>query len=91
MNSTGSRLAVRGRIAASTRRYQFELRSRSGGHPQACRKDTEYLEHYHRERNHQGLGNQLIAPVPANENRSGAVQCRERLDGLLRYYYREAA
>ena len=27
---------------------------------------AEFIEHYHRERNHQGLGNQLIVPLPAH-------------------------
>jgi len=52
---------------------------------------TEYVEHYHLERNHQGLGNELLTPVPANTSASGPVKCRERLGGTLRYYYREAA
>jgi transposase InsO family protein len=52
---------------------------------------AEYLEHYHRERNHQGLDNQLIDPVPANQNTRGPVRCRERLGGPLRFYYRDAA
>jgi hypothetical protein len=50
----------------------------------------EYLVHYHEERNHQGLGGQLIVP-PANLNRPGAIVCRERLGGLLCFYDREAA
>jgi putative transposase len=53
---------------------------------------TQYLEHYHRERNHQGLGNQLIEPLPANTNAGeGAVRRRERLGGVLNYYDRDAA
>jgi putative transposase len=51
----------------------------------------QYLAHYHAERNHQGLANQLIGPEPGLANRSGQVRCRERLGGLLRYYYCEAA
>lgn len=51
----------------------------------------EYLEHYHGERNHQGLGNQLLEPA-ANVGRvAGKLQQRERLGGMLRYYYRDAA
>jgi transposase InsO family protein len=50
-----------------------------------------YLMHYHHERNHQGLDNQLIAPEPVVAGHSGAVRRRERLGGLLSYYYREAA
>jgi hypothetical protein len=50
-----------------------------------------YLAHYHTERNHQGLGNHLIAPEPSVERHTEQVVRRERLGGLLRYYYREAA
>src|SRR3990172_9156540 len=55
---------------------------------------TEFVEHYHLERHHQGLDNQLItrpplAPMPANYN--SPVVCRERLGGLLNYYHRRAA
>ena len=52
---------------------------------------TEYVEHYHRERNHQGLGNQLIEPSSSGRQTVGAIQCRKRLGGTLRYYHREAA
>jgi putative transposase len=51
----------------------------------------QYLAHYHTERNHQGLANQLIAPEPGLGSHSGPVRRRERLGGLLRYYYRDAA
>ena len=51
----------------------------------------QYLTHYHAERNHQGLGNHLIAPEPGLVSHSGQVRRRERLGGLLRYYYRDAA
>jgi transposase InsO family protein len=50
-----------------------------------------YLTHYHQERNHQGLNNQLIAAEPGVGRHSGVVVSRERLGGLLTYYYREAA
>ncbi len=50
----------------------------------------EYVAHYNEERPHQGLDGQFVVP-PANENRAGEIQCRERLGGLLRYYRREAA
>jgi putative transposase len=52
---------------------------------------AEFLIHYHLERNHQGLDNQLLTPLPANSNAGGSIQCRERLGGILKYYYREAA
>ena len=52
----------------------------------------EYVAHYHTERNHQSLGNELIEPIPANTNAGGGVvRRRARLGGLLSYYYREAA
>jgi transposase InsO family protein len=50
-----------------------------------------YMDHYHTERNHQGLGNRLIVPGDDISQEKGKVQCRERLGGLLRYYYRAAA
>lgn len=51
----------------------------------------EFLAHYHTERNHQGLDNQLIAPGVEAGAVVGKIACRERLGGLLRYYYRTAA
>jgi hypothetical protein len=48
----------------------------------------EYVEHYHLERNHQGLGNTLIAGTPARF--SGAIRRRPRMGGLLNYYERAA-
>ena len=51
----------------------------------------QYLHHYHQERNHQGLDNAIIQPEKEVSTRSGKVQCRERLGGMLRYYYRDAA
>jgi putative transposase len=51
----------------------------------------EFLEHYHLERNHQGLGNALIVPIKTTHEITAPVQCRQRLGGLLNYYYREAA
>ena len=51
----------------------------------------EYVEHYHRERNHQGLDNQLLQRPPPPVRSDADVQRRERLGGLLSFYYREAA
>jgi len=50
----------------------------------------QYLAHYHTERNHQGLDNQLIEGEEAVGCQTGDVMRRERLGGLLSYYYREA-
>ena len=43
-----------------------------------------FVAHYHRERNHQGLGNALITPAAAVAGAT-RVRCRDRLGGLLRY------
>jgi len=51
----------------------------------------EYMEHYHRERPHQGLDNELIAPPASGVIAIGPVRRRERLGGTLNHYYREAA
>jgi transposase InsO family protein len=48
----------------------------------------EYLEHYNHERNHQGIGNELIEGEAAAS--AGDIKCRERLGGLLKYYRRAA-
>ena len=52
---------------------------------------STYLDHYHGERNHQGLDNKLIDPGEEVGRTEGDIQCRERLGGMLRYYYRKAA
>jgi transposase InsO family protein len=57
---------------------------------QLRRACTEFLAHYHGERPHQGLGNRLIDDTRLSANDDGAVVCRERLGGLLKYYYRQA-
>jgi transposase InsO family protein len=51
----------------------------------------QFLEHYHGERNHQGLANRILVPGEEVGRARGEIQCRERLGGLLRYYYRKAA
>ena len=51
----------------------------------------EFVAHYHRERNHQGLGNRLIIEAESGTATGGPIQCRQRLGGMLSYYYREAA
>ena len=52
---------------------------------------SEFVTHYHEERPHQGLDNRLIAPLPQVANSDGSIKCRERLGGVLKYYYRDAA
>jgi hypothetical protein len=51
----------------------------------------EFEAHYHHERNHQGLDNELIDPREEVGRTEGVLECRERLGGLLRYYHRRAA
>ena len=53
---------------------------------------SEFLEHFHQERNHQGMGNVLLFPVCAAREvePAKAIRCRERLGGLLKYYSRAA-
>jgi putative transposase len=51
----------------------------------------EFLAHYHHERNHQGLANRLISPEAGQFGKAGVVQRRQRLGGMLNYYYRAAA
>ena len=52
---------------------------------------SQFLDHYHAERNHQGPDNELIEPGEEVGAVAGKIECRERLGGLLRYYYRDAA
>jgi transposase-like protein len=53
---------------------------------------TQYVAHFHHERNHQGKGNALLFPtVSPDAERAGPIQCHERLGGLLKYYTCEAA
>ena len=55
------------------------------------RSVREYVEHYHRERNHQGLQNRLLHPTIAAPVNTGTMACRSRLGGTLNFYYRKAA
>ncbi len=50
----------------------------------------EYGAHFHRERPHQGLGNELISPEQNAVSHEDAVVETERLGGLLRSYHRAA-
>jgi putative transposase len=49
---------------------------------------AEFVAHYHRERNHQGLENALIEGAPVRG--AGRVHRQSRLGGLLNYYRRAA-
>ena len=49
---------------------------------------TEFVAHYHRERNHQGLDNTLIEGAALTD--AGRVRRQSRLGGLLNFYTRAA-
>ena len=51
----------------------------------------EFLAHFHAERNHQGLDHRIIEPGDEVGKRHDSVVCRERLGGLLEYYFRQIA
>ena len=54
---------------------------------------NEYMAHYLEERRHQALDGQLIRPSGAANDTpaEGPIRCKQRLGGMLNYYYREAA
>lgn len=53
---------------------------------------AQFIEHYHRERNHQGIGYALIErPNEQAGDRVTPIECRSRLGGLLKFYHRAAA
>jgi putative transposase len=52
---------------------------------------ADYMSHYHAERNHQCLANQLIQTSAAATASRGAIHRRARLGGKLNFYYRKAA
>src|SRR5262245_26745463 len=54
-------------------------------HTRTNERCAEFVEHYHRERNHQGVGNRLITSAPASDT-TGRVRRRPRLGGLLNFY-----
>jgi len=61
------------------------------GQASLCRAVSEYVSHYHAERNHQGLENSLIRATPSVAANEGGIHRRPRLGGLLNFYYRQAA
>ena len=59
------------------------------GRESLVRAITEYAAHYHEERSHQGIGNEMING--AEPQCEGIIRTQERLGGLLHYYHRRAA
>ena len=52
---------------------------------------SEFVSRYLKERNHQGLANRIINQEPGCGQTTGAVERRQRMGGMLDYYYRQAA
>ena len=54
---------------------------------------SNYVSHFHSERNHQAKGNVVLFPAPSDRvgEGTGEIQTRERLGGLLKFYHRAAA
>jgi len=50
---------------------------------------AEFVAHYHDERSHQGIGNEIVSG--AMPQRIGQIEVKDRLGGLLNYYHRRAA
>ena len=59
------------------------------GRESLVRTIYEYAAHYHEERSHQCIGNELVNGVTPQG--AGCIEVRERLGGLLKYYHRRAA
>ena len=59
------------------------------GRESPIRAISEYAAHYHEERSHQGIGNDLISGAAPQD--AGSIEVRERLGGLLKYYHRKVA
>ena len=70
---------------------QYETQSILFGDRSLRNAAQEFISHYHAERNHQGLDDRLIEPGDEAGCAAGKIACRERLGGMLRYYYRRAA
>jgi len=52
---------------------------------------SEFEDYYLTERNHQGIANNIISPGAEVGQTDGDIHHRERLGGMLSYYYRDAA
>jgi transposase InsO family protein len=61
------------------------------GEQSVRRAVREFFEYSYRERNHRGPGNRLIVAGQAVRHTSGKTRRHQRLGGLLRYDYRDAA
>ena len=54
-----------------------------------------YIEHYHLERCHQGIENKIIESenetLKHSQDSDDPIEIKERIGGLLKYYYRQSA
>ena len=78
-------------LAGTVETNQGTNSPRQAGEHHLRRAVREYVSHYHGERNHQGLDNKLIGSLGKDTLTQGPIQRRERLGGMLSYYYRAAA
>ena len=81
------------RLNLTIRQSSAYLSRRTLSHARSTERLDEHLEllrYYHTERNHQGLGNELLTPLQASANDTGPIVSRERLGGILNYYCRAA-
>jgi putative transposase len=65
--------------------------ARDNRSPDICLYEFYVAELYHAERNHQGVGNQLLEPLARVGSSNDPIYCRERLGGMLNFYHHEAA
>jgi putative transposase len=56
------------------------------GESSLLRATQEYVDHYHLERPHQGLGNRVIERARHRPTEGIEIRCGEHLGGLLRHY-----
>ncbi len=61
------------------------------GNGSLSRALTEYMVHFHEERNHPGLGHRLIRGYPTIAANDAGIHRRTRLGGMHSYYDRVAA
>ncbi len=71
-------------------KYECLNRMVAFGERHLRRTIAEFVEHYHGERNHQGLGNEMIDGARVVDH-VGRIRRRQRLGGLLNYYYHARA
>jgi putative transposase len=52
---------------------------------------SNYVDYYNVDRPHQGMGNRRLTQPAQPPPKEGIVLCRQRLGGLLKSYFRQAA